>query len=356
MIVKNEAPVISTCLDSVLPIIDTWCIVDTGSTDGTQNIIQDRLFAPRGVLHERPWVDFATNRSEALELARGMADYTLIIDADDTLVVPADFKMPELTADSYTVDIDFPPLHYCRAQLVRNALPWRYRGVLHEFLECAEAKTQDHLPLAIKVGQGGARRQDPDKYRKDATILERVLEVETDPFLLSRYTFYLAQSYRDCGEKERALLFYTARAAMGFWDSEVYVALLEAARLKRAMGHDPDQVLAAFEAAAQAGPDRAEALHGAAHFCRTLTRYAEGVEYARRGVLITQPASGLFVEPWIYDYGLLDELAVNAYWCGQFRHSLDATEILISEGKAPDDYRSRLVANANFARRQLLAH
>ena len=35
MIVKNERNVIERCLESVLPIIDTWQIVDTGSTDGT---------------------------------------------------------------------------------------------------------------------------------------------------------------------------------------------------------------------------------------------------------------------------------------------------------------------------------
>ncbi len=354
MIVKNESAVIRRCLESVRPLIDSWCIVDTGSTDGTQNLIRDTLFAPRGELHERPWVDFATNRSEALALARSLADYTLIIDADDTLVISPDFTFPELTADSYTFDIDFPPLKYRRPQMVRNSLPWRYRGVLHEFLECSEAKTQDHLPLTIKVGQGGARRQDPDKYRKDAAVLERALEVETDPFLVSRYTFYLAQSYRDCGENERALAFYAARATMGFWESEVYVALLECARLKRALGHDPDAVLLAYDRAAQAAPDRPEALHGAAHFCRTLTRYREGFQYAQRGVLIGRPDVGLFIESWVHDYGLLDELAVNAYWCGEYRHSIDACDILLSEGKIPDDYRSRLVANANFARRKLL--
>ena len=39
MIVRNEAPVIRRCLASVLPIIDYWAIVDTGSTDGTQGLI-----------------------------------------------------------------------------------------------------------------------------------------------------------------------------------------------------------------------------------------------------------------------------------------------------------------------------
>ena len=71
MIVKNEAHVIRRCLDSVRPFIDRWVIVDTGSTDGTQEIIRTHMRDLPGELHERPWRDFGTNRSEALALARG---------------------------------------------------------------------------------------------------------------------------------------------------------------------------------------------------------------------------------------------------------------------------------------------
>src|ERR1700761_2630721 len=127
MIVKNEAPVIRRCLDSVRSIIDYWVIVDTGSTDGTQDIIRAHLRNLPGELHERPWRDFAFNRSEALELARGKSDYTLIIDADDTLDIAPDTPFPELGADSYTIEISDTATVYRRLQLVLSALPWRYK-------------------------------------------------------------------------------------------------------------------------------------------------------------------------------------------------------------------------------------
>ena len=43
MIVKNESKIIERCIKSVYHLIDTWCIVDTGSTDGTQEIIKNLL-------------------------------------------------------------------------------------------------------------------------------------------------------------------------------------------------------------------------------------------------------------------------------------------------------------------------
>ncbi len=88
MIVKNEAAIIERCLRSVRPLLSTWVIVDTGSTDGTQDIIR-RFFADLpGELHEKSWKNFSENRSEAMQLARGKADYTLVMDADDELSVP----------------------------------------------------------------------------------------------------------------------------------------------------------------------------------------------------------------------------------------------------------------------------
>ena len=39
MIVKNESKIIRRLMESVAPIIDTYCICDTGSTDDTADII-----------------------------------------------------------------------------------------------------------------------------------------------------------------------------------------------------------------------------------------------------------------------------------------------------------------------------
>src|SRR5262249_13667632 len=112
MIVKDEAHVILRCLASVRPLVDYVLIEDTGSTDGTPEIIGAYLRdnGIRGVVIEEPWRDFAYNRSHALEALRAHKDidYALIIDADDAIVYepgfdPVAFKAG-LTADLYNLE------------------------------------------------------------------------------------------------------------------------------------------------------------------------------------------------------------------------------------------------------------
>jgi glycosyltransferase involved in cell wall biosynthesis len=351
MIVKNEASVIRRCIDSVRPIVDHWVIVDTGSTDGTQDIIRGHLRDLPGELHERPWRDFAHNRSEALELARGKSDYTLIIDADDTLEITPNTILPALSADSYMFDITNADIVYQRLQLVRSALPWRYEGVLHEFLACDGVGPSGQLSgIRMRCSHDGARRKDPQTFRRDAAMLETALRAESNPFLRARYRFYLAQSYRDCGERVTALEHYLARAELGFWQEEVFVSLYCAARMKEQLGHPEEDVIAAYLRAANTLPTRAEALHGASRFCRQKKRYEEGYRIAMRGLEIPMPSSAaLFVEPWIYETGLLDEFSVNAYWSGHNHDCLDASLKLLGTGKLSTGDTRRVLANARFA-------
>jgi glycosyltransferase involved in cell wall biosynthesis len=349
MIVKNEAPVVRRSLGSVRPLIDCWVIVDTGSTDGTQDIIREHLGDLPGELHQRPWVDFAHNRSEALALSAAKADYSLIIDADDVFEIPDGFALGRLTADGYYVDIHDAGTRYQRLQLVCNRLRWRYVGVLHEFLVSESAASRGHLPIVMRRIHDGARHRDGQTIWKDVAVLERALAAETNPFLAARYGFYLAQSYRSCGEKNKALALFLRRAQLGYWNEEVFFSLYQAAQIKEELGHDASESIALYLHATKAAPNRAEALHGACRLCRIAGRNREGYELGRQGLALGLPAEGLFVEPWIYEYGLRDEFAVNAYWAGQYQQSLDACLEVLACPTLPGLERERILANARFA-------
>jgi len=59
------------------------------------------------------------------------------------------------------------------------------------------------------------------------------------------------------------------------------------------------------------------------------------------------------VEPWIYQTGLQDEFAVNAYWCGRNKDCLDASLKILATGKLAETDRQRVVSNAQFASERL---
>ena len=110
MIVKNETHVILRCLESIYKYIDRYDITDTGSTDGTQDMIRE-FFAKKGIpgeIYQSDWKGFGDHagkigsRTEAFQNAKGKADFAWVIDADDS--VEGDFKFPENpTGDCYTL-------------------------------------------------------------------------------------------------------------------------------------------------------------------------------------------------------------------------------------------------------------
>ena len=91
------------CLESVKPWIHSWVIVDTGSTDGTQDLVRETLQGLPGALFQRPWRDFGSNRSEAIRLAGSRADYLLFLDADEQWLAPEGYHWPRLEAGVYRV-------------------------------------------------------------------------------------------------------------------------------------------------------------------------------------------------------------------------------------------------------------
>jgi glycosyltransferase involved in cell wall biosynthesis len=348
MIVRNEAPVIRRCLESVRPIIDRWVIVDTGSTDGTQDIIRDYLRDLPGTLHERSWVDFAHNRSEALALAKGSGDYIFVIDADEVLDIDAGFEMPRLDADSYNAEMDYGGCRYLRRQLLRAALPWRYEGVLHEYSICETARTEALLPgIRTRPHRDGARARDPNTYRRDALVLERALIDEPGN---QRYVFYLAQSYRDAGEPELALRQYRKRSAMGGWAEEVWYSLYQIAQMRERMGDPWPEVMQDYLAAWRTAPDRAGPLYRIGLYHQARREYPVSHLFFARAMQIAPPGpERLFVEQAIYDYLLPLEYAVACFYVGDHTAAIATNNRLLSEGKAPPEAIEQVTRNRRFS-------
>lgn len=354
MIVRNEAHIVTELLDLVAPLIDYWVVVDTGSDDGTQDLIRD-VMARHGIpgeLHERTWRDFGHNRSEALALAQGKSDYIWMMDADDTVIGTPEFR--NLTADVYYMLIRDGGINYWRRQLFRDGVPWFYKGVLHEFPHCDEPVTEDRLygDYYIHSRRLGARNKDPEKYAKDAEVLLAHVTENPDD---DRSVFYLAQSYHNHGDFENGRIWYAKRAAMGGWEEEVYYSMLRVGECLSALGAPWAEVENAYLRAWEFRPQRAEALHALAFRLRTQERYHLGYMFARQAAEIPLPEEDrLFVDTDVHAWRALDEQAVCASWIGKATETFDLCRRLLAVPGVDEADRARFTVNRDLGVPQLL--
>ncbi|WP_241717934.1 glycosyltransferase [Streptomyces sp. CNQ085] len=342
MIVKNESRVIGRCLGSVLDLIDSWVISDTGSTDGTQSLIRSTLSGIPGELHQEPWVNFGHNRTRNIRHARGKADYLLLLDADH--VVRLNGSLPALTATSYMLRHE-GDLEYRIKRLVRGDIDWRYVGATHEYLDTGETDKPELLDEIVitDFADGGSRQ---DKFERDAALLSE--ELSRDPGN-GRTVFYLAQTMRDLGRKSEAIGLYERRAEMGGWGEEIYVALLEAGVLRVELD-DWKGGMECLIRAWESRPQRLEACYEVASGLRRMGRHNTAYMFAKAGVGRPVPAGDvLFTKPWVYRWGLLFELSVSSYWVGEYSESVRACDLLLGMEDLPEPYRMQTVTNREFS-------
>ena len=358
MIVKNETHIVKECLQSMLPYIDRYDITDTGSNDGTPELIKefmDEHDIP-GEVYLSDWKGFGDSgdktgsRTESLRNCDGKADYAWVIDADD--FIEGDFKYPDhMDADAYSLRIGREDFTWWRTQIFKTGIDWRYIGVLHEFAEC-KGKTQpqsDRLMGEYRISARtlGARNVGIDtveKYTKDANELEEAMKEEPDN---SRYQFYLAQSYFDSQQFEKSLDAYYKRSTMGGWEEEAYYSLYRVAMLKAILERPWPEIQQAFLDAYDYRPIRAEPLYQIARLYREVHNKPRlGYTFARMALEIPYPANDiLFISEDVYKYQILDEVGACAYYAGKPHVGYQACKRLVEEKLVPDAHLDRVSAN-----------
>jgi glycosyltransferase involved in cell wall biosynthesis len=341
MIVKDESQVIQRCLESVKKLIDYWVIVDTGSTDGTQEIIEEFLKDVPGILYERPWVNFAHNRNEAMRLASRKADYLLLIDADDRLVFSEDFVLPALEDDAYCIlqkesfQSVFREHHVFL--LIKNDEDFEWEGVLHEYLKCEKKKKITFLADVFnEYICDGNRSKDPDKIDKDIHLLKQ--SIEEDP-KNSRSIFYLARTYWSMRDYASALPYFEKRAVMGGDPMEIYYSLLFVGIARRYLNYPPEVIIQSLSDAYLYRPSRSEAIYELARYYADSENFLLGFLISKFILTIPKSNDTLFVEPWVNDWGALLYFFVCANQIGRFADAWEALQELRANPRLPDSIR-----------------
>jgi glycosyltransferase involved in cell wall biosynthesis len=225
MIVKDETHIIKECLESMLPYIDRYDITDTGSTDGTPELIKEFMdtHGVPGEVYMSDWKGFGKSRTEALENCQGKANYAWMIDADDKITGNFNYP-PEMDADSYSIRLGRPDFSWFRNQIFKVDDPsrkWHYVGVLHEYATMIDIPPEqmrivkwdagNYFLEARTLGNRNVGIDPVEKYTRDAETLKSALTNPEDPYYEPtnvRYQFYLAQSYFDSQQWDKSLEAY----------------------------------------------------------------------------------------------------------------------------------------------------
>lgn len=358
MIVKNEAPVIRRCLETIKPWIDTWLITDTGSTDGTQEIIRDFMKDIPGELVEEPWVDFAHNRNRALDLARSRADYSLFIDADQQFIPLPDFQGIYANKDCYSIQVKEPSqFGTCSMAyfLLRNRSSIRWTGILHEYLHSPEGIEIDGSIFIggsiLSLTDDGHRSTDPKKYLKDAWVLEEALKKEPNN---SRYMFYLGQSYMNAGDNVAALQAFEARSLLDGEDlGETFFCLYLVGLLQERVGKDPDVCLESFAKAHDFCKSRPEPAYKMSQIYMQRKQFQKAYDFLKSYVFAYDLVDQYCIQADIRDYLLPLLFACNCYELKKYEECYNTIKKVLSFPFLPESLAKQIKVDLAYIKSQI---
>jgi hypothetical protein len=208
-ICKDESPVIGNMLESAKGIVDLIVVNDTGSTDGTQQMIKDfgEKYGIPTYVFERPFDDFESSRNHAMQKLRDVVKelnwnpdqvHGFWFDCDETLVIDSKFNKAQFTKDLYMINTYIGQMKYTRNTFFKVSKPFRWYGPVHEFIVCDEQNITsglaENIHVDVKMTGNSWLGDIAEKYASHSYKLEAYINKNRqDP----RWIFYTAQSWHD---------------------------------------------------------------------------------------------------------------------------------------------------------------
>jgi len=358
MIVKNESHCILKMLESAAKISDAIVIADTGSTDGTQDIIRkfgEEREIPTYVF-ERPFDDFEKSRNFGMQKARDVVQelgwnpndcWTWWCDADETIIVNDKFTKNQFVNDLYMINTYIGQMKYTRNTFARVSKPFRFYGPVHEFIICEEKNITSGLAenVHVDVKMIGASWQGniPTKYKSHAFVLEKYIdENRQDP----RWIFYTAQSYHDSAsvpdnkeENEerlrRSIKYYRERVSRNDgYAEEIYYSQFRIGTIMRVLEEPWNLTHQELLKAYAIDPLRGESIKtiidyylqvGEWHMAYLYTKFAKVNFHGKN----PYPTRLLFVDEALYSWKFLEAHAAACFYTGRQQEAREAyNEIL----------------------------
>ena len=345
-ICKDESPVIENMLESAKGIIDLIVVNDTGSTDGTQQIIKNfgEKYGIPTYVFERPFDDFEKSRNHAMQKLRDVVKelnwnpdqvHGFWFDCDETLVIDPKFAKSQFTKDLYMINTYIGQMKYTRNTFFKVSKPFRWYGPVHEFIVCDEQNITsglaENIHVDVKMTGNSWMGDIAEKYASHAYKLEAYINKNRqDP----RWIFYTAQSWHDAASMKdnreeneerlrRSLKYYRERVQRpDGYAEEIYYAQYRIGTIMRMIEEPWNLTHMELLKAYQIDPMRGESIKviidyylqmGEWHMAYIYTKFAKTTFHGKN----PYPTRLLFVDEATYVWKFAEAHAAASFYTGR---------------------------------------
>ncbi len=345
IMIKNEEKVINATLDPYVKAgVDSFLVLDTGSTDNTIATVRDffeKNKVKSGYIVQEPFVDFAISRNKALEFAEQKfpnATFFLMPDAEwymhnvKGLLDFCELNKNDITHAAYLIRIFNPKIDFYHVRLLRNNFNVRFVGAVHEV---PNAITKIKVPREVYFELGSSKfglEKSTKRWERDREILLK--KVQQDPND-TRSLFYLAQTFECLGDLKNSHKYYEIRSTKKGWDEEDYETFYRLARVIEELSKSDKnftwhQAYENYTTAFKMRPHRAEPLLKIAEHYWPDNK-ALCYVFARRTLDLPYPKNEfLFVDKEVYDFSRYEVISKSAWYAGDVEAGEIATRAALN--------------------------
>ena len=342
MIVKNETKNLEKLFKSIHEVVDYYVIHDTGSTDGTPELIKKLMntYDISGEIFHEEWKNFGHNRQKALESAYNSdfnPDYVFIIDADEEFFYKDKNWFKNLKKDSYNIKRLFGSIEYYQPVIInvrnKNELGWEWKAPVHNYLSSKFCRTKENVDKTVvhikSYCSGGAKSQNvssEEKYLRDAKLLlDDLKENPNNP----RSLFYLAQSYRDAKKPEESIKWYKKRLQVNGWIQEKYISCYNIGNLLRQLGKT-EEAFYYYLLSYEYDSSRYECFYEMIKYYRQKGKKKLAYSFYKQLKPFNNNSGKLFLVSSVHDWKLDYEVSIVAFYNKAYQEGINAFKRLFN--------------------------